>query len=459
LSSNRLRPSPNQFATKEVTDERGRAPPTAARRAPRRQAREPGGGAGGPDGEDRARAAPRSLPSVGAGLAALLIALPIGIFGGSGKVQPAVGKVLHEAAAVAAAQEPVAPGPGQFLFTRSESAYLYAVAYSPRCRTHACDREHPWQATDEWSVLVPGEREAWISFGSRRGRIRKVSGKPRFVSADQRAGWVAAGSPPLPRAGEVEDGTLSGAGILDTSELPTDPATLRRMIEAREVEGIGGPPGEAETFTLIGDMLRETYLPAPVRAAIYELTAELPNVELLGEVEDPVGRPGIGIAYTDRRRGIRHELIFDPETSALLGEQESIVGSEAFGFEAPPGTPIGYAAYLESKVVDSVGEEAPAGAGGVDTSVGCYAQASLGGDTTIAHGTDPIATCTALWREGVVDTRLRRLEREGKIDERPDRDSPHLVACAHKGSSIAHVFPTADPAVCRRLGLVPLPAR
>jgi hypothetical protein len=397
------------------------------------------------------------LIAAGVTVAALLIALPIGIFGGSGKVQPAVGQVLREAAAVAAAQEPLAPGPGQFLFTRSESAYLQSVAYSPYCGTHACDREHPSDATEEWSVLVPSEREAWISFGSRQGRVRTVSGKPRFVSADQRAGWVAAGSPPLPRAGQVEDSALSGASILDASELPTDPATLRRMIEAREIRGVEGPPGEAETFTLIGDMLRESYLPAAVRAAIYELTAELPSVELLGEVEDPVGRPGTGIAYTDRRRGTRHELIFDPETSALLGERQSIVRSGAFGFKAPPGTPVGYAAYLESKVVDSVGRGAPAGAGGVDTSVGCYAQASLHTDTTIVHGTDPIATCAELWREGVVDTRLRRLEREGRIDARPEWDSPHLVACAHEGSSIAHVFPAPGPAVCRRLGLVPLP--
>jgi hypothetical protein len=270
---------------------------------------------------------------------------------------------------------------------------------------------------------------------------------------------MAAESPPLPRAGQVDDSMLSGAAILDASELPTDPATLRRMIEAREIRGVEGPPGEAETFSLIGDMLRESYLPAAVRAAIYQLTAELPGVELLGEVDDPVGRPGTGIAFTDHKRGTRHELIFDPATSALLGERESIVRSGAFGFEAPPGTPIGYAAYLESKVVDSVGREAPSGAGGVDTSVGCYDRASLQADTTIVHGTDPIATCAELWREGVVDTRLRRLEREGKIAERPDRDSPHLVACAYEGSSIAQVFPAPGAAVCRRLGLVPLAAR
>jgi hypothetical protein len=399
------------------------------------------------------------LAAAGVALAALLVALPIGIFGGSGKVQPAVGQVLRQAAEVAAAQEPVAPGPGQYLFTRSKDAYLHATGYSPRCETHPCDREHPWEVTAEWSVLVPSEREAWISFdGSRRGRVRQVSGKPTFVSPGQRAGWLAAGSPPLPRPGQVEDTTLSGGGFLDASELPTDPATLRRLIEAREIRGVEGPPGEAETFTLIGDMLRGTYLPSAVRAAIYQLTAELPGVELLGEVEDPVGRSGIGIAFTDRRRGIRHELIFDPATSALLGERESIVRSGAFGFEAPPGTPIGYAAYLESKVVDSVGGGAPTGAGAIDHSVGCYDRASLHADTTIVHGVDPIATCAELWREGVVDTRLRRLEREGRIDKRPERGSPHLVACAYEGSPVAHVFPGSGSAVCRRLGLVPFPA-
>jgi hypothetical protein len=288
--------------------------------------------------------------------------------------------------------------------------------------------------------------------------VRTVSGKPRFVSADQRAGWVAAGSPPLPEAGQVDDTTLSGGGPIDASDLPTDPAALRQMIEAREIRGVEGPPGEAETFTLIGDMLRGTYLPSAIRAAIYQLTAELPGVELLGDVEDPVGRSGTGIAFTDRKRGTRHELIFDPETSALLGERESIARSGAYGFKAPPGTPIGYAAYLESKVVDSVGQGAPAGAGAPDRSVGCYAQASLHTDTTVVHGADPIPTCAELWREGVVDTRLRRLEREGRIDKRPGRESPHLFACAYEGSSVALVFPGAGPAVCRRLGLVPFPA-
>jgi hypothetical protein len=339
------------------------------------------------------------LAAAALALAAILIALPIGIHGGGGEVQPAVGQVLRETAEVAATQAPLAPGPGQYLFTRSKDAYLLSTAYSPRCATHPCDREHPWQATDEWSVLVPSERQAWISLdGTRKGRVHTVSGRPSFVSAGQRAGWVAAGSPSLSEAGQVDDTTLSGGDTLDGSDLPTDPAALRRLLEARKIPGVQGPPGEAETFVLIGDMLRETYLPPVVRAAIYRLTAELSGVELLGEVRDPVGRPGTGVAFSDRHRGIRHELIFDPETSVLLGERESTLGLGVFGFDAPAGTPIGYAAYLESKVVDSVGEGAPPGAGAVNETVGCYDGTSLHANTTIVHGADPIATCRRLGR-------------------------------------------------------------
>ena len=381
----------------------------------------------------------------GACLGALLVALPIGIFGGSGKVQPAVAQVLRKTAEVAATQEPVYPGRGQYLYTRSKGAFLNAVAYNPDCPDGGTSKR-PCETTDEWSVLVPTEHESWISFDdSLRGRVRNVTGRPRFVSADQRAGWVAAGSPPLPRAGRVEDTSASGGMLLDAatiSRLPTDPPTLRKMIEAREIRGVEGPPGEAETFTLIGDMLREAYLPSEVRAALYRLTAELPGVELLGDVEDPAGRPGIGVAYTDRRRGIRHELIFDPETSALLGERESLVRSGAYDFAAPPGTATSYVSYLESKVVDSLGKNPPGRAGKLDMSVGCYSRPSLHAGVTILHDPDPVAICAKLWREGVVDTR------RGPA-------SPHLVACAYEGSSAAHVFPAPSSAVCERLGLEP----
>jgi hypothetical protein len=385
-----------------------------------------------------------------AAAAALLVALSTLILGGEGQVQPALGQVLRAAAAVAATQpaEPP-PGPGQYFYTRSREAYLTSVGFNPRCATHPCDREHPWEATREWSVLTPRIRQTWIAANG-AGRARVVSGKPEFLTAGQRRAWKAAGSPHL-SSGQVEDFALSGQPFLDTSDLPTEPKALRKLIEARKIPLVDGPPGEAETFTLIGDMLRNTYLPPAFRAALYRVVAELPKVELLGEVEDPVGRTGIGVAFT--KGSTTHELIFDPKTSALLGERE-VAAHRIPELQVPAGTETGSATYLESKVVDSLGRGAPPGAGHLRQSVGCYERPSLHANAAIVHGADPIATCAKLWREGVVDTTIRRLEREGKIAERPDK-TPNLVACVGDYPAVTYVFPGDDSSVCHQLGLRP----
>lgn len=92
--------------------------------------------------------------------------------------------------------------------------------------------------------------------------------------------------------------------------------------------------------------------------------------------------------------------------------------------------------------------------------VGCYSEARLSGphlSVTVTHAAaDPVAKCEGYWHEGVVDTGLRRLGREGKIDYPPEHYPPHLVACANPGSGIA-VFPGPDE-VCEKLGMEPLPA-
>lgn len=383
-------------------------------------------------------------------VAALLVALSTVMFSGDGQVQPAVGQVLRVAAAVAATQpaEPP-PGPGQYFYTRSREAYLTTVGFNPRCATHPCDREHPWEATWEWSALMPRIRQTWIAANG-AGRARVVSAKPEFLTPGQRRAWKAAGSPQL-GSGQVEDFALSGQPFLDTSDLPTQPEALRKLIEARKIPLVDGPPGEAETFTLIGDMLRNTYLPPAFRAALYRVVAELPGVESLGEVEDPVGRTGIGVAFT--KGSVTHELIFDPETSALLGERE-VAARRMPELQVPAGTETGSATYLESKLVDSLGRGAPPGAGHLRQSVGCYEKLSLHASAAVLHGTDPIAICAKLWREGVVDTTMRRLEREGKIAKRPDK-TPNLVACVGDYPAVTYVFPGDGPSVCRRLGLRP----
>jgi len=369
-----------------------------------------------------------------AALAALLVAVPTLILGGGGEVQPALGQVLRTAAAVAATQpaEP-RPGPGQYFYTRSREAYLTTSV----------------EATRAWSVLVPRIRQTWIAANG-TGRARAVSTKPEFLTAGQRRAWKAAGSPHL-GSGGVEDFALSGQPFLDTSNLPTEPRALRKLIEARKIPRVDGPPGEAETFTLIGDMLRDTYVPPAFRAALYRVVAELPKVKLLGEVKDPIDRKGIGVAFT--KGSVTHELIFDPKTSALLGERE-VAARRIPDLQVPAGTETGSVTYLESKVVDSLGKGAPPGAGHLRQSIGCYEKPSLHASAAVLHGSDSIATCTKLWREGAMGTTLKRLEREGKIPKRPDK-TPDLVACEGDYPAVTYVFPGNGPSVCRRLGMRP----
>jgi hypothetical protein len=388
-----------------------------------------------------------------AAVAALLVALPTLILDDGGKVQPALGQVLRTAAAVAATQpaEP-RPGPGQYFYTRSREAYLTSVGFNPRCATHPCDREHPWEATREWSALAPRIRQTWIAANG-AGRARVVSTKPEFLTAGQRRAWKAAGSPHL-GSGGVEDFALTGQLFLDTSNLPTQPKALRKLIEARKIPLVDGPPGEAETFTLVGDMLRSTYLPPAFRAALYRVVAELPKVELLGEVKDPIGRTGIGVAYT--KGSVTHELIFDPATSALLGERE-VAARRIPDLQVPAGTETGSVTYLESRVVDSLGKGAPPGAGHLRQSIGCYEKPSLHASAAVLHGPDPIPTCTKLWHEGAIGTTLKRLEREGKIPKRPDK-TPSLVACEGDYPAVTYVLPGNGPSVCNRLGMGPAAA-
>src|SRR5262249_8527275 len=155
-------------------------------------------------------------------------------------------------------------------------------------------------------------------------------------------------------------------GPVDLSKLPTDPAQLAAMISSRKIEG--GPPGPAEDFVQVGDLLRESDASPELRAALFKVAAGIPGVKLLGTVTGTDGRSGTAIAFPhsassepspmpsavpasgsadspspsaspspspsdsaspgpgDGSQGtVLNELIFDPATSGLLAEQTVLV--------------------------------------------------------------------------------------------------------------------------------------
>jgi hypothetical protein len=97
-------------------------------------------------------------------------------------------------------------------------------------------------------------------------------------------------------------------------------------------------------------------------------------VQSLGEVEDHSARKGLGLAIV--ARGLWEELIFDPKTGALMGEQESVATGalklrapiSPLNFHAsmgkleprpPVGTVTGWAVYYPSRIVKSVPPASP----------------------------------------------------------------------------------------------------
>ena len=283
--------------------------------------------------------------AVAAAAVAIAVAVPVLLPGGSRGAAPAARAALLRAAQVAARQDGSAPpGPGQFVYTRTDSAYANVWADAGPNR-------------EGFSVLMPSVREAWIGIDG-SGRLLTKNGTPRFLSDKDRAVWEAAGRPDL-GANQTSDEAFPAAApdqgglyYMDLSQLPSDVDALRAKIESREIEG--GPPGDAETFTIIADMLRETYASPALRAALYQIAADLHGIQLIGSVKDPAGRGGLAVAYSNA--GQRHELIFDPDTSVMLGERYVVTDRSKGGFDVEPGTIVGWAAYLSSGIVDSTSD-------------------------------------------------------------------------------------------------------
>jgi RNA polymerase sigma-70 factor (ECF subfamily) len=263
--------------------------------------------------------------AAGAVLAAVVALTLVGRDGGG---DAAAAVALRHAAAVARQQSPPqAIAPGQFWYSKAIQAYLVIAG----------DR-HGWVALD------PKVREIWQ--GPTGGLLRERSAPPQFLSPSDREHWISAGRPEV--SARAASDTLPPAEPLD---LPTDPGLLYAKLHDEAVGNANGT--SAEMLTEVGDALRETDASPALRAALYEVAARIPGVELVGPVHDRMGRPGLAVACSSAAGHERQELIFDPKTSALLGEEYRATAGNEFGY--PAGTVVGYATYVSTGVANRLG--------------------------------------------------------------------------------------------------------
>lgn len=214
---------------------------------------------------------------------------------------------LRYLAGVAAQQPAVSLEPGQFAYTKFEGTRASTLVF-----------DSGDEGMVEFTVTSPFIREVWRARDG-SGRDLDETGDPEFLSQEDRAFWRKAGSPtlPEPRTSDNEYGR-GEFQFIDLSNTPPDPDKLLAAIQEGEFSG-GDSVEDAAAFRVIAELLEETHVPPELRESLYLAASRLPGVELEGPMSDSEGREGIGLSFTDS--GVRRTVIFDPETSAELGQE------------------------------------------------------------------------------------------------------------------------------------------
>jgi hypothetical protein len=261
--------------------------------------------------------------SLAAAAAVMVFVAAIGVVVGPSVLRrdASAAATLRELAAIAAAQ-PFALEPGDYVYARSYESIIdgFTPLDGPPFEARIRTIREIWKARD----------------GS--GRILERSDVPEFLTIEDETAWRAAGSPPLgtPTPSDERFGPGEFPGP-DLSGLPSDPESLRVAIGAGSV--IVVQPGSDGLFDAVGQLLAERTAPADVRAALFEIAAGIPNVTAVGDIEDPLGRPGIGVELEGESGPTT--LIFDPTTSMLLAIEEVWAGGEETWTAYEPASVVG----------------------------------------------------------------------------------------------------------------------
>jgi hypothetical protein len=263
-------------------------------------------------------------------------------------------RVLDRAAATAAGQPDLKPGPDQFVYVEAKS------------------RQAPLSAA-EGLPARPGQvthRRAWLSVSGRRaGLLHNVGEEPIWL-CDTAPDAQGREPKKLPEADLTRPPRDCHGVPAYRPDLPTDPSAMRSWLYRKSQ---GGNPPDVQAFITVGDTLRESYVAPAAKAAMFKAAATIPGVTVTGDTVDLAGRKGIAVGQT--WNGVRQELIFEAKTYRLLGERQVVDHDDTFrpsgGKTHPPkaggapdasmsakeGTVLYASATLSLTITDRVGQK------------------------------------------------------------------------------------------------------
>ncbi|MFI6794795.1 CU044_5270 family protein [Streptosporangium canum] len=274
-----------------------------------------------------------TAPEQGVGGIEVVVAMP--------KIAPMSATEVLGRAARAAARNDLAPRDDQFVKVESQTMY---GSFSGM----GTDAEGNTEAESRY--LYRTKRAIWQSANGKKDGALKIE----YLEPYAYPGW------PIPQEAHKDRGTewhrLPACG--NTPDyMRTDYASLKKL--PAEADGMrahlytgdrGGKSKDEAAWTAAGDMLRENYMPAAQRAALFEALGTIPGVDVVQDAEDAAGRRGVGVGRVDQT-GVRADLIFDSETYELLGERGVVVDEKAA--RSPAGSLVASTAQLSVTVADS----------------------------------------------------------------------------------------------------------
>jgi hypothetical protein len=146
-----------------------------------------------------------------------------------------------------------------------------------------------------------------------------------FATPADRASWQVAGSPQLPRPGDVHRKKIRPGQALwyDVGALSTDPNVLLERLRGGAIAP--GPPGDDQVAWLIGQLLGHAPLGLPQRLALLDVIGRLRGVAYLGQVTDPTGQRGAGFSVMGEHG--TSVLLLDTSSARVLASETYPVGA------------------------------------------------------------------------------------------------------------------------------------
>ena len=234
-----------------------------------------------------------------------------------GRVSAEAAEVLNNAAAATIRTSDPVVLPGQYLKIETKELGTAGTVIN--------GTQMEWEVTTGGQLYIPADREGeWV--WNREDRVPSASAPEQVKEAHRLQPTVDPGSYAamvgIFRApgGAFSDNayTILGAPLTDTSDLPRDP---RKLLDLAYEHTKDRKDPDIKAFEAIVEALRTGIIPADLRAAFYQAAALIPGVEVMDNQATVDGRTGIAIGIPGPGAISRSDLVIDPATGLVIGEQ------------------------------------------------------------------------------------------------------------------------------------------